>query len=87
MSDAKVYFFFLLATFLVTSLWVLLSRKLINMIVAIGIGSILLSILFFFLGTPFAGAFELSVGAGLISILFLIATSLSKRNKDKGESE
>jgi uncharacterized MnhB-related membrane protein len=53
MSDAKVYFFFLLATFLVTSLWVLLSRKLINMIVAVGIGSILLSILFFFFGNTF----------------------------------
>jgi uncharacterized MnhB-related membrane protein len=57
------------------------------MIVAIGIGSVVLSVLFFLLGAPFAGAFELSVGAGLISILFVIATSLSSKKRGKGESQ
>ncbi|MBG0785890.1 MAG: hypothetical protein H0S79_12405 [Anaerolineaceae bacterium] len=86
MSDATIYILILTIGFLATSLWVLLSRKLIVMIVAIGIGSIVLSILFFLLGAPFAGAFELSVGAGLISILFVIATSLSSKTDNKGES-
>jgi len=86
MSDATTYIAIFTIGFLVTSLWVLLSRKLVVMIVAIGIGSVVLSILFFLLGAPFAGAFELSVGAGLISILFVIATSLSSRKRGKGES-
>jgi NADH:ubiquinone oxidoreductase subunit 6 (subunit J) len=50
-------------------------------------GSVVLSVLFFLLGAPFAGAFELSVGAGLISILFVIATSLSSKKRGKGESQ
>ena len=86
MSDATLYIVILTIAFLVTSLWVLLSRKLVIMIIAIGIGSVVLSILFFLLGASFAGAFELSVGAGLISILFVIATSLSTKQPGKGES-
>jgi NADH-quinone oxidoreductase subunit J len=87
MSDATPYIVILTIGFLVTSLWVLLSRRLVIMIVAIGIGSVVLSVLFFLLGAPFAGAFELSVGAGLISILFVIATSLSSKKRGKGESQ
>lgn len=87
MSDATLYIVILTIGFLVTSLWVLFSRKLVTMIVAIGIGSVVLSVLFFLLGAPFAGAFELSVGAGLISILFVIATSLSSNKRKKGEGQ
>lgn len=87
MSDATTYIAIFTIGFLVTSLWVLLSRKLVIMIVAIGIGSVVLSVLFFLLGAPFAGAFELSVGAGLISILFVIATSLSSKKRSKGKSQ
>lgn len=86
MSDATLYIAILMIAFLVTSLWVLFSGKLVIMIVAIGIGSVVLSILFFLMGAPFAGAFELSVGAGLISILFIIATSLSSKRHGEGES-
>jgi NADH-quinone oxidoreductase subunit J len=86
MSDATLYIVILTIAFLVTSLWVLLSGKLVIMIVAIGFGSVVLSILFFLLGAPFAGAFELSVGAGLISILFVITTSLSSKKRSEGES-
>ncbi|HCU57981.1 MAG TPA: hypothetical protein DF984_07165 [Anaerolineaceae bacterium] len=84
MSDAAIYIAVLTIGFLATSLWVLLSRKLVVMIIAIGIGSVVLSILFFLMGAPFAGAIELSVGAGLISILFVIATSLASKEQGKG---
>ncbi len=86
MSDATIYIAVLTIGFLATSLWVLLSRKLVVMIIAIGIGSVVLSILFFLMGAPFAGAIELSVGAGLISILFVIATSLASKKQGKGIS-
>ncbi len=54
------------------------SKNLIRAAAALGVGSAALSMLFFLLGAPYAGGFELSVGAGLISILFIIAISLTE---------
>lgn len=42
-------------------------------------------VIFFLFGAPFAGAFELSVGAGLISVLFIIATSVADSAVDEVE--
>jgi len=69
--------------FVMTSVIVLVARKLIVIIITLGIGSALLAILFLIFGAPFAGAFELSVGAGLISVLFLIATSITDQPVDE----
>lgn len=55
-----------------------LSRNLLRAAVALGVGSAALATLFFLLNAPYAGGFELSVGAGLISVLFIIAISLSE---------
>jgi NADH-quinone oxidoreductase subunit J len=55
-----------------------LSRRLFPAVISLGIGSALLATLFFWLGAPYAGGFELSVGAGLISVLFLIIISLTE---------
>ncbi len=73
----------LLSGFLITSILVLLARNLIVIITAIGLGSVVLSIIFFVLDAPFAGAFELSVGAGLISVLFIIANSVTESAVDE----
>jgi uncharacterized MnhB-related membrane protein len=40
--------------------------------------------LFFMMRAPYAGGFELSVGAGLISILFIIAISLTESMERPG---
>ncbi|MBC8449187.1 MAG: hypothetical protein H8D78_15685 [Chloroflexi bacterium] len=40
-------------------------------------GSVALAAVFFLLDSPYAGAFELSVGAGLVSVLLFIAISLT----------
>ena len=69
--------------FMLTSFIALFARILVVIISAIGIGSVILSVIFFIFGTPFAGAFELSVGAGLISVLFIIATSVTDRGADE----
>lgn len=69
--------------FLMSSILVLIARRLIVIISAIGMGSVLLSVIFFLFGAPFAGAFELSVGAGLISVLFIIATSVADSAVDE----
>lgn len=77
----------LLSGFLLTSILVLLARNLIVIITAIGLGSVVLSIIFFVLDAPFAGAFELSVGAGLISVLFIIANSVTDSAVDEVNQE
>lgn len=73
----------LLLGFISTSLIVLFARSLIVIITAIGLGSVVLSIIFFLFGAPFAGAFELSIGAGLISVLFIIANSVTDSAVDE----
>jgi len=55
-----------------------LSRSLIRAAVALGGGSAALAMLFLMLHAPYAGGFELSVGAGLISVLFIVAISLTE---------
>lgn len=80
MDNPAFLIILLLVSFVLTSFCALFARRLIWIITAIGVGSLVLSILFFFFGAPFAGAFELSVGAGLISVLFIIATSLTKHS-------
>ncbi len=52
------------------------SRDLIRAAVALGGSSVVLAVLFFVLGAPYAGGFELSIGAGLLSVLFIVTISL-----------
>jgi NADH-quinone oxidoreductase subunit J len=55
-----------------------LFKNLLRAAVALGVGSAALAILFFLLDASYAAGFELSVGAGLISVLFIIAISLTE---------
>jgi len=57
------------------------SKRLLIAAVSLGLVSVFLSIIFFILDAPFAGGFELSIGAGLISILFIMAISLTEKGK------
>ena len=54
------------------------SKNLLQAAVALGISSMAVAVLFFMLGAPYAGGFELSVGAGLISLFFVIGISLTE---------
>ncbi len=83
MTLAAWFVLILSIAFVLTSVFVLVAQKLIVIITAIGIGSVLLAVLFFIFDAPFAGAFELSVGAGLISVLFIIATSITDKQADE----
>jgi uncharacterized MnhB-related membrane protein len=77
MSAPEFFILILTIGFVLTSILVLTAKRLIVIISTIGMGSVILSIIFFIFSAPFAGAFELSVGAGLISVLFIIATSVT----------
>lgn len=67
--------------FVITSLSVLLANRLVWTLIALGVGSTILAIIFFIFGARYAGGFELSVGAGLVSVLFVIGTSLTKSTR------
>ncbi len=55
----------------------ILQKNLIRSIIAYTISSTSLAALFFMLASPFAGALELTVGAGLVAVLFLVALILA----------
>ena len=71
----------LLLAISIFTLIAIFSKRLLISAVSLGLVSVILSIIFFDLGAPFAGGFELSIGAGLISILFIIAISLTEMGK------
>ncbi len=68
----------ILAAALVSAVAAVLLENLLHAAIALGIGSALLAVAFFLLNAPHAGGFELSVGAGLISVLFVIAITLTE---------
>jgi NADH-quinone oxidoreductase subunit J len=68
----------LVAVIVVGATVAVLSKSLLRAAVALGVGSAALATLLFLLDAPYAGGFELSVGAGLISVLFIIAISLTE---------
>jgi NADH-quinone oxidoreductase subunit J len=62
------------------------SENLIRAAIAMGVGGVSLAMLFFMLDVPHAAGFELSVGAGLISVLFILAISLTESiGREKSE--
>lgn len=70
--------YILLVFILIASTIVALAAKnLVRAAVALGVGSAALAMVYFTLDAPYAGGFELSVGAGLISVLFIVAISLT----------
>ena len=66
---------------LVFTLLAIFSKNLLVSAVSLGMVSVLLAVVFFMMNAPFAGGFELSIGAGLISVLFIMAISLTEKGK------
>ena len=81
MSAPTVMLLFLCIAFVAAALCVLLAKRLIWAFSAVGVGSAVVAIIFFLFGARYAGAFELSVGAGLVSVLFIIGSSLVRRSQ------
>lgn len=65
------------AVTILTALMAVLEKNLIRSIAAYAASSIALAGIFFLLASPYAGALELTVGAGLVTVLFLVALILS----------
>lgn len=58
-------------------------RDLLHAVIAFAGGSALLAAIFALLGAPFAAVLELTVGAGLIAVLFLVAITLTQGSEEE----
>ncbi|MBM3297103.1 MAG: DUF4040 domain-containing protein [Candidatus Aminicenantes bacterium] len=76
----------LLCGLVVFSLLAVLLRDILKAAISLAVSSLLLGILFFRMDAPYAGAFEISVVAGLITVLFIVTIALTKAEGDVRES-
>jgi NADH-quinone oxidoreductase subunit J len=75
---------------LVAVLFVLVAieiKDLIKSAIALGIASALLAGVFYVLGAPFAAVFELSVCAGLVTVLLLSSVSMTEEKEVEHEQQ
>ena len=68
----------LLTALVLSAAGAVLLKDLLKAGICLGILSVLLSIIFFHLNSPYAAVFELSVCAGLITVLFSTVVSMTK---------
>ncbi len=77
----------LLTGLVLFSILAILSKDLIKSAISLALASLLLGIIFFRMGAPYAGVFEISVVAGLITVLFILTIALTKAEGDVRESK
>jgi NADH-quinone oxidoreductase subunit J len=68
----------LLALMLIAALWTVMTRGLIRAVLGLAATSIVLTILMFMLGASLAAVFELSVCAGLITVIFASTIAMTQ---------
>ena len=73
----------LLLALLAAALWTVMTRSLLRSAIFLALTSIILTVLMFRLNSPLAAVFELSVCAGLISVLFVSTISLAEPQSQK----
>lgn len=71
----------IMAIILAFTLYAIFGKRLLISAVCLGLISVLLAIIFFEMGAPYAAGFELIIGSGLISLLFIMAISLSEQSE------
>jgi NADH-quinone oxidoreductase subunit J len=69
----------LLALLLATAVWTVLTRELMRAVLGLALTSLGLTLILFRLDAALAGVFELSVCAGLITVVFISTISLTSR--------
>jgi NADH:ubiquinone oxidoreductase subunit 6 (subunit J) len=76
----------LLIGLVVFSVLAILLKDLLKSAVALAVASLLLGIVFFRMNAPYAGVFEISVVAGLITVLFILTIALTGAGGEVRES-
>lgn len=69
----------LLTALLLAGLWTVMTTRLLRSVIGLALVSVILSIIMFRLLSPIAAVFELSVCAGLISVIFVTTVSFTQR--------
>jgi NADH-quinone oxidoreductase subunit J len=69
---------FILISLIIAALWTVMTRSLIRSAIGLALTSAILTVLMFRLDSALAAVFELSVCAGLISVLFVSTISLTQ---------
>jgi NADH-quinone oxidoreductase subunit J len=77
----------LLIILIVTALMVVFSSKLLIGAISLALTSIMITILMFKLNSPLAAVFELSICAGLITVIFITTISFVKPSTDEEHIE
>lgn len=77
----------LLCGLVVFSAAAIIFRDLLRSAICLAVASLLLGIIFFRMKAPYIGAFEISVVAGLITVLFITTIALTKTGGDIRESK
>ena len=76
----------LLIGLVVFSVLAILLKDLLRSAISLALASLVLGIIFFRMGAPYAGVFEISVVAGLVTVLFILTIALTKSGDEVRES-
>jgi len=88
MSAADVYAnYALIGLLVVAALWTVLTPTLLRSAIGLAVVSALLTLVMFQMNSPLAGVFELSVCAGLITVVFISTISLTRPPREEGAAE
>jgi len=77
----------LLVGLVLFSVLAILLRDLLKAAVSLAVASLLLGIIFFRMNASYAGVFEISVVAGLITVLFILTIALTNKGEEVRESK
>jgi len=78
---------FLFLSIILAAIGAVRAHSLIHAAVSLAIGSSSLALLFFLFSAPYAGSVQLSVGAGVLSTLFIVAISLTESMRGQHHDE
>ncbi len=77
----------LLSLLVLFAVLAILLRDLIKSAISLALASLCLGIIFFRMNAPYAGVFEISVVAGLITVLFILTIALTRAEGEVRESK
>ena len=77
----------LLIGLVIFSVLAIALKDLLKSAISLAVSSLLLGIIFFRMNAPYAGVFEISVVAGLITVLFILTIALTKSGDEVRESK
>ena len=73
-----ILFIVLLTLLLLAGIWAVMTLNLLKAAIGLAVTSAILALLLYLMDAPLAGVFELSVCAGLITVVFISVISLTK---------